>query len=165
MLFEIFQHYVNLSIQWLLNLNWRNQNSTYVSLFLYWLFIGFLDVWVISRHSKVFTETVLFFCQLKIIEVGMFCKISTFSMSEALLRWIKMMPFCVSILRLRLWKIRVRCPTLNSWNEWKSHICKGLRRMIRAIRTRVAGLAAATPIFEGFTNACHTNISDHIWEI
>ena len=30
----------------------------------------------------------------------------------------------------------------------------------RAVGTRVAGMAAATPIFERFTNACHTNILD-----
>ena len=30
----------------------------------------------------------------------------------------------------------------------------------RRVGTKVAGMAAATPIFEVFTNACHTNILD-----
>ena len=34
---------------------------------------------------------------------------------------------------------------------------------VRAVGTRVAGMAAATPIFERFTNACHTNIWDKFW--
>ena len=42
----------------------------------------------------------------------------------------------------------------------KKHPSKVQNIYYRAVGTRVAGMAAATPIFEGFTNACHTNILD-----